>query len=66
MLAVGTAEAIAPARTTTETQVAFQFGPLPAGAAWVRLRVDGIESALVDRSVTPPEFLADRSLEVPS
>lgn len=65
-LVVGTAEATAPTRTATEDQLTFPSGPLPAGPAWVRLRVDGVESALVDRTVTPPEFLAARSLEVPA
>lgn len=66
VLAIGTAEAVAPARTATEDQLTFEFGALPAGEAWVRLRVDGVESPLVDRSTMPPTFIAGRSLTVPS
>ncbi|WP_431970466.1 DUF4255 domain-containing protein [Nocardia sp. bgisy134] len=65
MLAVGSSEAIAPARTASASRLTFTFGPLPTGPAWARLRVDGVESALVDRSATPPTFLADRSVTVP-
>jgi hypothetical protein len=28
----------------------------PAGEHWLRLRVDGVDSVLVDRSVTPPVY----------
>ena len=34
----------------------FDLGVLPAGDYFVRLRVDGIDSLLVDRTVTPPRF----------
>jgi len=37
---------------------------IPAGKYWVRLRVDGVDTPIVDRSVDPPTFLAARELEV--
>ncbi|MGY2012116.1 DUF4255 domain-containing protein [Nocardia gipuzkoensis] len=64
-LAIGSAEATAPARTTSVPQLTFAFGPLPPGRAWIRLRIDGVESALVDRSTTPPTFFPDCSVTVP-
>lgn len=34
----------------------FIFRDIPAGDYFVRLRVDGVESILIDRTVTPPVF----------
>jgi hypothetical protein len=65
VLAIGTAEATAATRTADASQLTFEFGALSAGPAWVRLRVDGMESPLVDRSVDPPAFIAGRSVTVP-
>jgi hypothetical protein len=65
VLAVGTAEATAPARTAAADSLTFAYGALPAGEAHVRLRVDGVESPLVDRTASPPVFLAGRSVTVP-
>ncbi|HET8683135.1 MAG TPA: DUF4255 domain-containing protein [Micromonosporaceae bacterium] len=65
VLALNTAEATAPPRTATVDDLTFAFGALPAGEAWVRLRVDGVQSPLLDRSKTPPVFLAGRSVTVP-
>ncbi len=42
--------------------LSFDLGVLPAGKYSVRLRVDGIDSLLVDRTVTPPKF--DESQQV--
>ncbi len=38
---------------------------LPSGSQWVRLRVDGIESILVDRTKTPPEFIPSQAVVLP-
>ena len=38
---------------------------LPSGSQWVRLRVDGIESILVDRTTTPPEFVPSQAVVLP-
>jgi hypothetical protein len=42
-----------PAATTTLT---FVVKPAPPGQHWLRLRVDGVDSPLVDRTVEPPVF----------
>jgi hypothetical protein len=48
-----------PFNTPTATPT-FRFRKLPAGFYWTRLRVDGIDSPLVDRMVSPPAFIAPR------
>jgi hypothetical protein len=42
-----------PAQTSTLT---FTAASMTAGDYYVRLRIDGVDSLLVDRSVTPPMF----------
>ena len=37
----------------------------PTGSQWIRLRVDGAESLLVDRTEVPPEFDASQRVTVP-
>ncbi len=53
-----------------ETSVSFIYPDLPASPPNqpypARLRVDGMESLLIDRSATPPSFLTTRELEVPA
>jgi hypothetical protein len=51
-----------PAKTSTLT-----FGPadMTAGDYFARLRVDGVDSLLVDRSVTPPVFDTSQKVTVP-
>jgi hypothetical protein len=39
--------------------------PLPSGPQWVRLRVDGIESLVVDYQASPPQFQASQSVVIP-
>ena len=48
---------------TTTANLGFTVLDAPVGVHHVRLRVDGVDSQLVDRSVTPPEFL-DRRIEI--
>ncbi len=38
---------------------------LPTGQQWVRLRVDGVESLLVNYAATPPEFQNSQSVVIP-
>ncbi len=53
-----------------ETSVSFIYPDLAASPLNqpypARLRVDGVESLLIDRSATPPSFLTTRELEVPA
>ena len=57
-LILGGTAALAPARTAPQTQASFDFPALPAGAYPLRLRVDGVESWLVQRELAPvaPDF----------
>jgi hypothetical protein len=43
----------------------FAFPELGGGEHWLRLRVDGVDSLLVDRSVTPPRFDPTQRITVP-
>jgi hypothetical protein len=49
------------ARTNTLT---FIVPAAPVGEHWVRLRVDGVDSLLVDRSVTPPVFDPSQKVKI--
>jgi hypothetical protein len=65
-LALDTATATAGPRTVPASQLIFDFDPLPAGPHWVRLRVDGVDSQLIDRAAQPPVFLAGLTVTVPA
>jgi hypothetical protein len=43
----------------------FKASGLPSGQQWVRLRVDGVDSLLIDRSVMPPAFDASQRVTIP-
>ncbi len=53
---------LTPPLTATTQQLAFEVGAVAAGEYFVRLRVDGVDSLLVDRTVSPPKF--DQSQKV--
>jgi hypothetical protein len=55
-------EPITVAKTGTLT---FKSSDLPSGAQWVRLRVEGIDSILIDRTKTPPDFDATQKVTIP-
>jgi hypothetical protein len=65
-LALGGVEAESAPHPTATTTLTFVLPPVPPGSQWVRLRVDGVESVLVDRSVTPPVFDPAQSVSVPA
>lgn len=56
VLLLGAREVVAPPRATPVPRIDFAVTDAPAGEHFVRLRVDGVDSLLVDRSVTPPVF----------
>jgi hypothetical protein len=67
VLALGTLTATAARRTLATQPLDFEFpGTLAAGAQWLRLRVDGVDSLLVDKSVTPPVFDPGQQASVPA
>jgi hypothetical protein len=45
--------------------LSFDLGVLSAGKYSVRLRVDGVDSLLVDRTVTPPKFDPSQQVVIP-
>jgi hypothetical protein len=64
-LVVGSHEIVAdpvPTELTDTPTFTAPAGLLPAGRQWLRLRVDGVESLLIDRSVTPPVFAPTESV----
>ena len=57
----------APADLSSQTgSLEFMYPELPAGNQWVRLRIDGVDSLLVNRDVDPPEFDASQQLVIPA
>jgi hypothetical protein len=55
-LLIGDAEVLADPHPAAAGQLTFVVDGTPAGDYWVRLRVDGVDSLLVDRTKTPPVF----------
>ena len=55
-LLLGDQEIVAQPHTTQTASLSFQAQNLTAGKYFVRLRVDGVDSLLVNRAVTPPVF----------
>lgn len=55
-LLLGDREIVAPPRTTTTDRLEFQITGVTPGEYFVRLRIDGVDSLLVVRTVTPPVF----------
>jgi hypothetical protein len=62
-LLLGQAEFAPEALVPGATSLNFVVEDAPVGKFLARLRVDGIESAIVDRTATPPEFL-DRQVTI--
>jgi hypothetical protein len=65
-LLLGTAEAAALPRTAAADRLVFEFpNSLAAGTHVVRLRVDGTDSELIDRSGPEPKFDPTQEITVP-
>ena len=62
-LIVGTREVLAEPHPAPTANLTFQVPDAPVGTHFLRLRVDGIDSLLVNHSVTPPAFL-DRRITI--
>ena len=58
------AEPIAADKTST-LQFKDKATLLPSGEYWLRLRVDGVESILVDRAKRPPAFDSSQKVTIP-
>ncbi len=67
LLALGSVTAPAARRTQASDPLDFEFpGTLAAGPAWLRLRVDGVDSLLVDKAASPPVFDPAYRVTVPA
>lgn len=64
-LLVGDLEVPAPPRGSAVASLAFTVPDAPTGEHYVRLRVDGVDSLRVDRSVTPPVFDVSQRVVLP-
>jgi hypothetical protein len=64
---LGNQQASAAHRDNATELLNFRFpDSLPAGPAWVRLRVDGVDSVLLDRSGNVPVFDPGQTVTVPA
>ncbi len=61
-LLLGDREVLADAHPLQTSTLIFTIEGAPPGSHYLRLRIDGVDSLLVDRSVTPPAF--DSAMEV--
>lgn len=64
-LILGQSEAPA-APIPEQPELTFVFNNLAGGDYWARLRVDGVDSLLIDPSTTPPTFIASQRITVPA
>ena len=65
-LLVGGHEALPAAIASQTDTLVFVFPELAAGTHWLRLRVDGVDSLLINRAETPPEFFTSQQLAIPA
>jgi hypothetical protein len=64
-LSIGSREATADALPAPADQLRFRFDTLPPGNQASRLRLDGVDSWLIDRTKTPPVFDPTQFIVVP-
>ena len=64
-LIIGQTEQVAESISGQSNAASFEFPHLDAGDHWARIRVDGIDSILINRAVTPPEFHLSQQVTVP-
>ena len=65
-LNAGGHEALAHNLTAQTGTLDFMFPDLGAGQQWLRLRADGADSLLLDRSTTPPKFDLTQRMGIPA
>ncbi|TYO63531.1 DUF4255 domain-containing protein [Bradyrhizobium hipponense] len=63
-LLLGSTEISAAPRTAQTGQLAFAVTDAVAGEFWIRLRVDGVDSQLVDYSKSPPTFMDKQKAKI--
>lgn len=65
-LAAGGREALPVDLSSQTGSLDFAFPDLPSGSQWLRLRVDGVDSLLVNRAEEPPEFDPTQQMVIPA
>jgi hypothetical protein len=65
-LNAGGHEALPTSLTTQTGTLSFRFPELASGPQWLRLRVDGADSLLVNRGETPPTFNSTQRKTIPA
>jgi hypothetical protein len=65
-LQVGGHEAASPVITAPAGTLDFVFPQLETGDRWLRLRVDGVDSLLIERASDPPQFDPSQQVTVPA
>lgn len=65
-LILGQNESLAEPFESPAANLTFRFAALEAGDYWTRLRVDGVDSLLIDPSTEPPTFIQSQSITVPA
>jgi hypothetical protein len=63
-LLLGSREVLADPRDAQTDALTFSVSNAVAGDFWIRLRVDGVDSQLVDRSTSPPTFIATQKASI--
>ena len=63
-LVLGQHEAVAQPFAAPAGTLTFRFAGLPAGDYLARLRVDGIDSRIIDRTAVPPAYFTNRIVKV--
>lgn len=64
VLLLGDREVTARPRTTTTSTLDFDIAGAPAGDFFLRVRVDGVDSDLIDRTADPPVFDPDQRVTI--
>ena len=64
-LLLGDREFLAQNHATKTDTLTFLLLDIPDGEYFVRLRIDGVDSLLIDRSVTPPVFDVSQKVTIP-
>jgi hypothetical protein len=64
-LLLGDQEFPAASPTAATSQFTFPLSAIQSGTYFVRLRVDGVDSQLIDHSVTPPQFDPKQQVTIP-
>jgi hypothetical protein len=68
-IVIGDRELISDHRKITTDSLTFSakipVQDLPSGSYYYRIRVDGIESQLIDRTTNPPQFMHSQKVEIP-